>query len=79
MDAHTKYDQEHIRPLAAAYETDGSVFLLWERKASYTESGNGMTEDISGATYVKQNKDGQATVIATFRQPTPVCLAACLA
>lgn len=72
VDSQTKYTQEHIRPLAAAYETDGSVFLLWERKASYADNGNSMTEDICGATYVKKDKRGHASVIATFRQPTPV-------
>ena len=63
-----------MRPIAASYETDGSVFLLWERKAKYSDSSDGKqhSEDICGVTYVKKNNDGNASVIATFRQPTPV-------
>jgi hypothetical protein len=64
-----------VRPIAASYETDGSVFLLWERKANYSDVGNGQqhNEDICGVTYVKKNTESKATVIATFRQPSPVC------
>ena len=74
VDTDTKYAEEHVRPIAASYETDGSVFLLWERKAKYSDSSDGKqhSEDICGVTYVKKNNDGNASVIATFRQPTPV-------
>lgn len=72
----TKYSEEYVRPIAASYETDGSVFLLWERLAKYSDLGDGKThkEDICGVTYVRKNKDNKASVIATFRQPSPVCV-----
>jgi uncharacterized radical SAM superfamily Fe-S cluster-containing enzyme len=76
VDTHTKYEDEHVRPIAASYETDGSVFLLWERRAKYAGSRDGQqhNEDICGTTYVKkaQGADSKASIIATFRQPTPV-------
>lgn len=46
-------------------------FLLWERKAWYEESGEQKSEDVCGCSYI-QMEDGEATIIATFRQPTPV-------
>ena len=68
----TKYAEESVRPIAASYETDGSVFLLWERKAEYSRGDTKHSEDICGVTYVKMATDGKASVIATFRQPSPV-------
>ena len=80
----TKYSEEYVRPIAASYETDGSVFLLWERRAKYSDRGDGRThsEDVCGVTYLKKDADGMASVIATFRQPSPVrllCPASCAA
>ena len=69
----TAYAEEFVRPIVASYETDGSVFLLWERKAAYTAAdGSKHKEDICGVTYVKKEASGKASVIATFRQPSPV-------
>jgi hypothetical protein len=69
----TKYAEEYVRPIAASYEADGSVFLLWERKAQYAREGEKHSEDICGVTYVKKDTEHKASVIATFRQPSPVC------
>eukprot|EP00892_Ulva_mutabilis_P002055 jgi/Ulvmu1/11850/UM081_0008.1 len=73
----TKYAEESVRPIAASYETDGSVFLLWERKAEYSRGDTKHSEDICGVTYVKMSTDGKASLIATFRQPSPEEVAAC--
>lgn len=72
----TKYAEESVRPIAASYETDGSVFLLWERKAEFSRGETKHSEDICGVTYVKMSTDGKASVIATFRQPSPEEVAA---
>jgi hypothetical protein len=68
----TDYSTEEVQPIAGSFEEDGSGFLLWERKASYAVDGKEHLEDVCGVTYV-QIEDGSATIIATFRQPTPVC------
>lgn len=60
-----------MHPIAASYEQDGSVFLLWERKAEYSRGSTKHMEDICGVTYVKMEA-GKASVIATFRQPSAV-------
>lgn len=67
----TTYAEEYVHPIAAAFDDDGSVFLLWERKAEYSRGSTKHMEDICGVTYVKM-EDGKASVIATFRQPSAV-------
>eukprot|EP01025_Chloroclados_australasicus_P019439 TRINITY_DN20602_c0_g1_i1.p2 TRINITY_DN20602_c0_g1~~TRINITY_DN20602_c0_g1_i1.p2 ORF type:complete len:146 (-),score=17.87 TRINITY_DN20602_c0_g1_i1:41-478(-) len=64
----TKYTDEDVRPLAAGYGDDGSLFLLWERKANYTDSGAAPhVEDICGCTYVKMSTLEKVSVISLGR------------
>eukprot|EP00892_Ulva_mutabilis_P001900 jgi/Ulvmu1/11710/UM008_0121.1 len=72
----TSYAEEYVNPIAASYADDGSLFLLWERKAEFSRGSTKHTEDICGVTYIKMS-DGNASVIATFRQPSPEELASC--
>lgn len=67
----TEYSGEDVNILAGQMERDGSGFLLWERHASYTLGDERHYEDVCGCSYLQMDK-GEATIIATFRQPTPV-------
>jgi hypothetical protein len=67
----TKYSAEDVKVLAGQMDADGSGFLLWERNASYMKDDKEHFEDVCGCSYV-QMEAGEATIIATFRQPTPV-------
>lgn len=68
----TEYSGEDVNVLAGQIESDGSGFLLWERNASYMVDERQHFEDVCGCSYIQMDK-GEATIIATFRQPTPVC------
>lgn len=60
----------------AAASQGGSTFLLWEREAHYSGSTDARqhTERVCGVTYMKTDEAGKAAVIATFRQPSQVCM-----